>query len=295
MPKRMGDLKDVHKKVNFNSPRRPSAPKKAETAGFKQDQLVKIPINLIEVDKNLRDVYSDKDLDDLGESMLENGQLQPCIVHRRGKKYVINYGHRRYKACVLKNIPYLLCVIQDDFKDDVDRIITQAIENEQRLNFSPRERETYLSQLLDLGLTQNEIARKLHKNKGWVSEALKVHDFVEENKEAFASLSEEPSTRDAWKASQLSRSELDAAIKSAKAAGGTKDAFKREVGARYAAKPSANLPEGAARIVVLCEVTVNSKNNSATVGAAKSDDKALAAFVTKQVKQWYKDKGYSAK
>ncbi|MBQ2183483.1 MAG: ParB/RepB/Spo0J family partition protein, partial [Lachnospiraceae bacterium] len=133
---------------------------------------VEIPIADIELEKNIRDTYSDDSLEELGESIVENGQIQPIVVTPKNGKYVVKVGHRRYKACLLKDVKTVKCLVEDDFTSEKDRIVIQAIENEQRLNLSSRERESYIAKLIDLGMSQTEIAKALHKTKGWVSEAL---------------------------------------------------------------------------------------------------------------------------
>ena len=197
-----------------------------------------IPTNQIVMEKNIRETYSDEDLEELGDDIKEHGQHEPCIVYQKKDKYVIKIGHRRYRACVLREIPTVDCIVKDNFKDEIDRILMQASENEQRLNLSPVEREKYLSELINLGMSQADIANRLHKNKGWVSEALKAYETRQANKDILSGLIEDPSTRDTWKASSLSTAELDDAVKEAQQEGGTKEAFKKAVNKKITSKKS---------------------------------------------------------
>ncbi|MBP3195872.1 MAG: ParB/RepB/Spo0J family partition protein, partial [Butyrivibrio sp.] len=232
MGKKRPPLSQIHKNMSFDIS---SDEEQVKEQGkvYSEGSFVDLPISMVTLDENIRDIYADDSLEELGDSILEHGQIQPIVVYPRDGKYIVKVGHRRYKACLLRDIPTIKCIIQDDFEDEKQRIITQALENEQRLNLSPRERERYIARLVELGLSQVEISRVLHKTKGWVSEALTSHKLVSKNKELFNGLSEEPSTRDAWKASTLSEEQFKSAISEAKKSGGTRDAFKKAVSKRY--------------------------------------------------------------
>lgn len=200
--------------------------------------VVEIPIDLIDIGENIRNVDEDDEskLRQLGESIKTDGQIEPCIVYQSGKRYVLKAGSRRYKACVLSDIDVLKCIIDKKFKDEKERIIYQATENEHRDDMNPREREKYMARLLDLGMSQVEIARALHKNKGWVSEALTAHNMLEENKALSEVIGEDVSTRDIWNASRLSEEELTEVTNAVKEKGGTKKAFKEELKKKINAK-----------------------------------------------------------
>lgn len=263
---------------------------------YEKNRLVEIPISELELDKNIRDTYADDSLEELGDSIIENGQIQPIIVTPRNGKYVVKVGHRRYKACLLRDVETVKCIIEDDFKSERDRIIVQAIENEQRLNLSSRERESYIAQLIDLGMNQNEIAKALHKTKGWVSEALTSYNFVNENQELLEGLVEEPSTRDAWKASTLPRKQLEMAVAAAKEQGGTKEAFKREIGKKYNQNVSLKKKNGSSIAnSVACAIQIDYANGVVLAEMTKYQDEELAAIVLEDVKKYYKGLGFKIK
>ena len=233
--KRRPPLNEVHQNISFDAVATdtPKTVKPITEKPYKKNSLIEIPIDKIVLDKNIRDTYADDSLEQLGDSIVENGQIQPVIVALTDKGYKVKVGHRRVKACMLRDIPFVKCIVEDNFEDEKQRIIIQAIENEQRLNLSSREREAYIAQLLDLGMSQVEIAKALHKTKGWVSEAITAFNFVNDNQEIFEDLVEEPSTRDAWIASKLPKDQLKSAVQEAKNQGGTKEAFKKEISKRY--------------------------------------------------------------
>ena len=281
---------------------------KVEQIKYPEKQLVEIPIELIEIGTNIRNIDANDELDlmELGASIKEHGQLEPCIVYEDNGKYILKVGSRRFKACLECNIPTLKCIIEDPFADEKDRIIKQAIENEHRKNMSPREREEYMSSLLKLGMSQGEIAKILHKGKGWVSEALKAHDIVEKNKDIFGSLAEEPSTRDVYTAGNLQPGELEKIVKNAKKKGGKKGDFKEaleeakkgsesgysseEIDKKFGIDSETSSKSSKEKVL---KITFDLDDEKKTL---KLDNKALKTdlekFISNQIKNYYIEKGY---
>lgn len=191
----------------------------------------RIPTSKIKISASIRTEYNQDSLQQLSDSIKTNGQLQPIVVYPSAKDdmFIIAMGHRRYKACVWGDIELINCIIIDNLEDEKKRIIMQAIENEQRENLSPRDREKYMAQLQLLGFTITEISHTLHKSKSWVSESLRVYQIVDANKDTLANLGEEPNTRDLYNARNLTKAELNDAVMNALAQGGTKADFKKEI------------------------------------------------------------------
>lgn len=202
-----------------------------ETKDFEIGTVVEIPIDLIDIGENIRNVNDDDEsrLRQLGDSIKTDGQIEPCIVYQSGNRYVLKAGSRRYKACVLSDVPKLKCIIDKKFANERERIIYQATENEHRDNMNPRERERYMARLVDLGMSQIEIAKALHKNKGWVSEALTAFHTIEQNDNLKDNLGDDISTRDVWKASKLDNNQLTQLTTKVKENGGDKKTFKEEL------------------------------------------------------------------
>ena len=291
MGKKRPPLSQVHKNMNFDISEDNALVTKEEKI-YSEGSFVDLPISKVELDKNIRDIYADDSLDELGDSILENGQIQPIVVYPKDGKYIVKVGHRRYKACLLRDIPTIKCIIQKDFEDEKQRIITQAIENEQRLNLSSRERESYIARLIELGLSQVEIARVLHKTKGWVSEALTSYKLVSENEELFKELSEEPSTRDTWKASTLTKEQLKSAISEAKIHGGTKDAFKKEVSKRFEENAARKKRPASSETILKCSLIVDNEKKSVVFDSRGLAEPDLKKDISNVIKRYYSKKGY---
>lgn len=293
--KRRPPLNEVHQNISFDAVATdtPKTVKPITEKPYKKNSLIEIPIDKIVLDKNIRDTYADDSLEQLGDSIVENGQIQPVIVALTDKGYKVKVGHRRVKACMLRDIPFVKCIVEDNFEDEKQRIIIQAIENEQRLNLSSREREAYIAQLLDLGMSQVEIAKALHKTKGWVSEAITAFNFVNDNQEIFEDLIEEPSTRDAWIASKLPKDQLKSAVQEAKNQGGTKEAFKKEISKRYNQNSADRKKHDVQTFLLSNSVRIDFENKEVSVETVKSFDKELDEVILEGIKRYYKKQGYN--
>lgn len=149
--------------------------------------LVDVPIKkLIEHAVNVRNGssqgFDDKSLDELANSILANGLLQPLKVHGNddGKGvYQVIAGHRRLRAMQLlverkdwKANVTVPCVVGDN-ADDGDATVQMLVENLQRVDISPMdEARGYRSLVDEHGYTQRELAEKVGKASGHITKRL---------------------------------------------------------------------------------------------------------------------------
>lgn len=89
-------------------------------------------------------------------------------------RYIINHGHRRYRAGKLKGLRTLPAFIDNDY-DDAD----QVIENLQRENMTPREIADYIGRELAKGKKKVEIAARIGKSASFVSQHVTLLDLPE--------------------------------------------------------------------------------------------------------------------
>ena len=79
-----------------------------ETKGKLQDgKIVEIPISRIDdFEDHPFKVQMDEDMEQLVESILQNGVITPATVRRKEDgRYELISGHRRKQACILAGIP----------------------------------------------------------------------------------------------------------------------------------------------------------------------------------------------
>lgn len=151
---------------------------------------LKIPLSQIRETGNVRQEYDAAGIAELAESIKNNGLLNPLTVkpgqddENGNKTYELIAGHRRLRAY------QLLCENGDDFSmvecciRPGKKIVLQMIENIQRQDITPREKEEAVKAMLAEGYTQSDIARELSKPIAWVSDIVagtKVREVADKN------------------------------------------------------------------------------------------------------------------
>jgi ParB family chromosome partitioning protein len=136
---------------------------------------------------NIREDY--QDIEELADSIKQNGQLQPVIVKNAepagdgSPRFELIAGFRRRKAFQwLKDHGDDFSMI-DAIVVTGDKLTIQLIENIQRSDLFSREREQGMYLMTQNGLSQREIAAKLSKSEVYVSRhvtAYKIRRIAED-------------------------------------------------------------------------------------------------------------------
>ena len=130
--------------------------------------------------------FADEGLEELAGSISERGVIQPILVEDNGTGgYTIIAGERRFRAAQkagLEEIP----VITRTFSDAEKREIA-LVENIQRENLSPiDEAQAYRDIMNSAGIGQDELARRVGKNRSTVANALRLLKLPGDAREAVA-------------------------------------------------------------------------------------------------------------
>lgn len=145
-----------------------------ETTTSNKEELLELDLDLIEPNaEQPRTRFADDSLDDLAQSIKANGIVQPIIVRRKGSKYQLVAGERRWRASQragLQKIPAIVKVIADD------KLLELAlIENIQRQELNAVEEAKAYKNLIDtVGLTQEMIAERVGKNRTVITTFLRL-------------------------------------------------------------------------------------------------------------------------
>lgn len=123
-----------------------------------------------------RKTFDEDKLAELADSIRQNGVLQPILVRRKGQKYEIVAGERRYQASKLAGLKEIPAVVR---QIDDDKVFQLAlIENLQRSDLSPIEEAKGYKQLLtSRSLTQEELAKILSKSRSAIANTLRLMDL----------------------------------------------------------------------------------------------------------------------
>jgi len=112
-------------------------------------------------------------LDELKSSIAEYGVLVPIIVRRRGEKYELVEGERRWRACAALGKATIPAIVRAS--DDRQTLEFAIVENLQREDLNPLEEAAGFAYLIEEhGLTQEEVARRLGKSRPVVANTLRL-------------------------------------------------------------------------------------------------------------------------
>lgn len=147
--------------------------------------VITVPVTAIKVSgEQPRKNFSNEALEELARSIESKGVLQPILVEPvGGDEYIIVAGERRLRAAKLaklKEIPALIRSFSQLEKTEI-----ALVENLQREDLTPVEEARGYKTLIDLGkLTQEEIARRVGKNRSTVANSLRLLKLPESMLEA---------------------------------------------------------------------------------------------------------------
>jgi len=112
-------------------------------------------------------------LEELAASIRESGMVQPILVRRLGERFQIIAGERRWRAAQRLGLPTVPVAIRD-VPDD--RLLELAlVENIQRAELTPLEEALAYQRLHgELGLTQEEVGRRVGKDRATVANMLRL-------------------------------------------------------------------------------------------------------------------------
>lgn len=123
-----------------------------------------------------RKTFDEDKIAELADSIRQNGVLQPILVRRKGQKYEIVAGERRYQASKLAGLKEIPAVVREIDDDKVFQLA--LIENLQRSDLSPIEEAKGYKQLLtSRSLTQEELAKILSKSRSAIANTLRLMDL----------------------------------------------------------------------------------------------------------------------
>lgn len=120
-----------------------------------------------------RKAHDDAHLQDLVASIREKGILQPLVVRRKGQGYELIAGERRWRAAQKAGMKELPIIIKDVSESEILEL--SLIENIQREDLNPiEEAEAFKGLVEQFHLTQEEISRRVGKDRTTIANALRL-------------------------------------------------------------------------------------------------------------------------
>ena len=144
-----------------------------QTGSIDQD-LVEIGIELIDPSEvQPRQVFKQEKLQELAASLKANGVIQPVVVRRRGDRFQLIAGERRWRAAQLAGLHKIPAVVKD--VSDSNVLELSLIENLQRENLNPIEEAGAYRNLVDThGYTQEQLAQRVGRDRSSVANSLRL-------------------------------------------------------------------------------------------------------------------------
>ncbi|MCD6399325.1 ParB/RepB/Spo0J family partition protein [candidate division WOR-3 bacterium] len=139
-----------------------------------EEGTVKISINRIYHSPfQPRSKIDNETIKELTLSIKEKGILQPLLVRKVGEKYELVYGHRRFEAAKKAGLTEIPVVIRE--LSDREVLEISIIENVQREDLNPLdEAKAYQKLAKEFGLTQEEIAKRVGKERSTITNKLRL-------------------------------------------------------------------------------------------------------------------------
>ena len=134
-----------------------------------------------------RQEFSAEDLQELADSIKENGILQPPLIEDAGDgTFYIIAGERRTRAAKLAGLTKI--PVQLGKFNEVKKLEVALIENIQRENLNPIDEARAYFKLMELGeLSQDEVAKRVGKNRSTVANSLRLLKLPEDIQAALVS------------------------------------------------------------------------------------------------------------
>lgn len=120
-----------------------------------------------------RKTFDEEKIQDLANSILEHGVIQPIVLRKKDKGYEIVAGERRWRAAIKAGLSEVPCLIRE--LDDEQNMLIAIIENMQREDLNPIEEAEGLNQMIvNYGMTQEQVSKSVGKSRPYITNSLRL-------------------------------------------------------------------------------------------------------------------------
>jgi ParB family chromosome partitioning protein len=120
-----------------------------------------------------RRLFDQEKIEELANSLRENGIIQPLIVKKGVDGFELIAGERRWRAAQKAGIEKVPVIVRED--EEKNRLFISLIENIQREDLNPLEEADAYQQIIDrFGYTQEEIGTRVGKSRASVTNTLRL-------------------------------------------------------------------------------------------------------------------------
>lgn len=145
-----------------------------------EDAIEQIPLQKLVVNPfQPRKRFDDEAIKELSQSIEEHGIIQPIVVRKKGRKYEIVVGERRFRAAKLAGLEEIPAIVKEMTEEQMMEIA--ILENLQREDLTPiEEAEAYQSLIEKLKFTQEDLAKRLGKSRPYITNHIRLLQLPEE-------------------------------------------------------------------------------------------------------------------
>ena len=149
-----------------------------------QERIFELDINLLQTNPlQPRGVISPESLNELIESIREQGILEPLVIAKTPAGYQIIAGERRWRAARILGLPKVPVVVKEATPQGM--LEMSIVENVQREDLNPIEKALAYKRLIDeFGLGTNEVAKRVGKSAPAVSNTIRLLTLPDAIKDA---------------------------------------------------------------------------------------------------------------
>ena len=150
----------------------------------KNQGVLEVDISLIDRDENQpRKHFDEEKLSELAQSLQNHGVMQPLIVVKKGARYVIVAGERRYRAARKAGLKTLPVIIKNLSERDI--LEMALVENIQREDLNAIEQANALITLMEkYSMTQEQAAKRVGKSRPAIANLVRLASLPEKIKKA---------------------------------------------------------------------------------------------------------------
>ncbi len=151
-----------------------------ETAKNSSEELLDLDLDLIEPNSEQpRTRFTEENLEELGQSIRANGIVQPIVVRRKGLRFEIVAGERRWRAAQRIGLKKIAAVVKN--VTDEKLLELALVENIQRQELNPiEEAKAYKNLINTIGLTQEMVAERVGKSRTLITTSLRLLKLPDE-------------------------------------------------------------------------------------------------------------------
>ena len=139
-----------------------------------------IKISKIEPNREQPRKNFDKEaLDALSDSIKQHGVISPITVQKKGDRYIIIAGERRWRAARMAGLTEIPAYVGDYSEREIAEL--SLIENIQRDDLNPiEEAQAYKRLMTEFDLKQDEVAKRVSKSRSAITNTMRLLKLSEE-------------------------------------------------------------------------------------------------------------------